>query len=195
MNHIDILVLAIGLAMDCFAVSVCAGLAMSRIRWRPILTTAFLFGFFQGLMPVLGWLLSFGFNRYIEAYDHWIAFGLLAFLGIRMIREEFQKEESPECHSLHIEKPKTLLVLAVATSIDALAVGISFAFLGARGLEDILPPVGIIGLVSFVMSMTGLLLGIRCGDRLARRLRAELLGGIILILIGVKILVEHLFFS
>ena len=190
MNHIDILVLAIGLAMDCFAVSVCAGLAMSRIRWRPILTTAFLFGFFQGLMPVLGWLLSFGFNRYIEAYDHWIAFGLLAFLGIRMIREEFQKEESPECHSLHIEKPKTLLVLAVATSIDALAVGISFACVGYRDLPSVLPPALVIALVSFFLSITGFLGGILFGRRFNPR--AGLVGGVILVAIGAKVLGEHL---
>ena len=190
MNHIDILVLAIGLAMDCFAVSVCAGLAMSRIRWRPILTTAFLFGFFQGLMPVLGWLLSFSFNRYIEAYDHWIAFGLLAFLGIRMIREEFQKEESPECHSLHIEKPKTLLVLAVATSIDALAVGISFACVGYRDLPSVLPPALVIALVSFFLSITGFLGGILFGHRFNPR--AGLVGGVILVAIGAKVLGEHL---
>lgn len=190
MNHIDILVLAIGLAMDCFAVSVCASLAMSRIRWRPILTTAFLFGFFQGLMPVLGWLLSFSFNRYIEAYDHWIAFGLLAFLGIRMIREEFQKEESPECHSLHIEKPKTLLVLAVATSIDALAVGISFACVGYRDLPSVLPPALVIALVSFFLSIAGFLGGILFGRRFNPR--AGLVGGVILVAIGAKVLGEHL---
>ena len=190
MNHIDILVLAIGLAMDCFAVSVCAGLAMSRIRWRPILTTAFFFGFFQGLMPALGWLLSFSFNRYIEAYDHWIAFGLLAFLGIRMIREEFQKEESPECHSLHIEKPKTLLVLAVATSIDALAVGISFACVGYRDLPSVLPPALVIAIVSFLLSIAGFLGGILFGRRFNPR--AGLVGGVILVAIGAKVLGEHL---
>lgn len=190
MNHIDILVLAIGLAMDCFAVSVCAGLAMSRIRWRPILTTAFFFGFFQGLMPVLGWLLSFSFNRYIEAYDHWIAFGLLAFLGIRMIREEFQKEESPEYHSLHIEKPKTLLVLAVATSIDALAVGISFACVGYRDLPSVLPPALVIAIVSFLLSIAGFLGGILFGRRFNPR--AGLVGGVILVAIGAKVLGEHL---
>lgn len=190
MNHIDILVLAIGLAMDCFAVSVCAGLAMSRIRWRPILTTAIFFGFFQGLMPVLGWLLSFSFNRYIEAYDHWIAFGLLAFLGIRMIREEFQKEESPECHSLHIEKPKTLLVLAVATSIDALAVGISFACVGYRDLPSVLPPALVIAIVSFLLSIAGFLGGILFGRRFNPR--AGLVGGVILVAIGAKVLGEHL---
>lgn len=190
MNYFEIAALSIGLAMDCFAVSICAGLGMQKIRWRTILTAAFFFGFFQGVMPILGWTLSLSFNRYIESYDHWIAFGLLAFLGIRMIREEYKEEECAECHTFHLEKLKTVLALAVATSIDALAVGISFACVGYKTLGSMALPTLIIGAVSFVLSIGGFLGGIVFGRRFHPK--AELLGGIILIVIGLKILCEHL---
>ena len=193
MTNLEIWLLAAGLAMDCFAVSIASGIILKRPHWRPMLVMAFCFGLFQALMPLIGWWGASLFSHLIESVDHWVAFAILAFLGGRMVRESFKDDGCK--HTYDPTRLRVVLAFAVATSIDALAVGISFAFLGARGLDDILPPVGIIGLVSFVMSLTGLLLGIGCGDKLARRLRAELLGGVILILIGVKILVEHLFLS
>ena len=172
MTGLEIWLLAVGLAMDCFAVSIASGIILKRARLRPMLVMAISFGFFQALMPLLGWIGASFFSHLIESIDHWIAFGILAFLG-----------------SL-----KVVLALAVATSIDALAVGVSFAFLGIKQFSAILSPIGIIGFVSFALSMVGLMFGIRFGCGIARRLRAELWGGIILVIIGTKILVEHLFF-
>ena len=158
-----------------------------------MLKMAFFFGLFQAVMPLGGWIGASLFSHLIEGIDHWVAFGILAFLGGRMVVESFKEEEckqnyDPTCL-------KVVLTLAVATSIDALAVGISFAFMGYKTYLDILPSIGIIGFVSFALSLVGLLFGIRFGCGIARRLKAELWGGIILILIGVKILIEHLFFS
>lgn len=192
MTNLDIWLLAVGLAMDCFAVSIASGIIMKRIRLRPMLSMAFAFGFFQALMPLIGWIGASSFSHLIEDWDHWIAFAILAFLGGRMVCESFKDEE---CHKFDPTNPKVLLTLAVATSIDALAVGISFAFVGTYSISTILPPIGIIGLVSFVLSLAGLMFGICFGHGLARKLRAELWGGIILIAIGTKILIEHLFFS
>lgn len=192
MTNLDIWLLAIGLAMDCFAVSIASGIIMKSIRLRPMLSMAFAFGFFQALMPLLGWIGASFFSHLIEDWDHWIAFAILVFLGGRMVCESFKDEE---CHKFDPTNLKVLLTLAVATSIDALAVGISFAFVGTYSISTILPPIGIIGLVSFVLSLAGLMFGICFGHGLARKLRAELWGGIILIAIGTKILIEHLFFS
>lgn len=193
MTNLDIWLLAIGLAMDCFAVSIASGIIMKSIRLRPMLSMAFAFGFFQALMPLLGWIGASFFSHLIEDWDHWIAFAILAFLGGRMVCESFKDEECR--HEFDPTNLNVLLTLAVATSIDALAVGISFAFLGTYSIYTILPPIGIIGLVSFVLSLAGLMFGICFGHGLARKLRAELWGGIILIAIGTKILIEHLFFS
>lgn len=192
MTNFEIWLLAVGLAMDCFAVSIASGIIMKRIQLRPMLTMAFFFGFFQTLMPLLGWIGASTFSHLIVSIDHWVAFAILAFLGGRMIREAFKDEDCK--HEYDPTKLKVVLALAIATSIDALAIGVSFAFLGIKG-TDILPPIGIIGFVSFALSMTGLLFGIRFGCGIARKLRADLWGGIILILIGTKILIEHLFFS
>lgn len=191
MTGIEIWLLAVGLAMDCFAVSIASGIILRRVRWRPMLTMAFAFGFFQAMMPFVGWMFANTFSHLIESIDHWIAFGILAFLGGRMIVESCKEEECR--NTFDPTSLKVVLTMAVATSIDALAVGVSFAFLGVRDYSAILSPVAIIGLVSFVMSLIGLLFGIRCGCGIARRLKAELWGGVILVLIGVKILVEHLF--
>ncbi len=191
MTGIEIWLLAVGLAMDCFAVSIASGIILKRVRWRPMLTMAFAFGFFQAMMPFVGWMFANTFSHLIESIDHWIAFGILAFLGGRMIVESCKEEECR--NTFDPTSLKVVLTMAVATSIDALAVGVSFAFLGVRDYSAILSPVAIIGLVSFVMSLIGLLFGIRCGCGIARRLKAELWGGVILVLIGVKILVEHLF--
>ena len=200
MNLLDIILLAVALAMDCFAVSIVSGVIV-RARTAahddrhasPILHTrlrmAFLFGFFQALMPLIGWLGISWFSRQLEAYDHWIAFVLLAFIGGNMIREAFSPEEEQHFNPHRL---RTQLLLAVATSIDALAVGISFACMGYRQLSQLMVPLPIIAVVSFLFSLLGTRLGLRFGGPLARRLKPGILGGIILILIGVKILVSHL---
>lgn len=193
MTSLEIWILAIGLAMDCFAVSIASGIILKRAQWLPMLTMAFFFGLFQGLMPLGGWIGASLFSHLIESIDHWIAFGILAFLGGRMISEARKEEECK--HEFDPTKLKVVLALAVATSIDALAVGVSFAFMNINSYAEILPMVGIIDFVSFVLSLVGLGLGIRFGCSIARRLNPELWGGIILILIGIKILIEHLFFT
>ena len=193
MTGLEIWLLAIGLAMDCLAVSIASGIILKRIQWRPMLVMAFFFGLFQAIMPLLGWLGASTFSHLIESVDHWIAFAILAFLGGRMIKESFKEEDC--CQRFNPASLKVVITMAIATSIDALAIGVSFAFLGIKSCSSILYPVGIIGFVSFLMSLIGLIFGIRFGCGIARKLRAELWGGIILILIGTKILIEHLFFS
>lgn len=193
MTGLEVWLLAIGLAMDCFAVSIASGIILKRVRLRPMLIMASAFGFFQALMPLLGWIGASFFSHLIENIDHWMAFAILAFLGGRMVMESFKDEDcrqefDPTCL-------KVVAALAVATSIDALAVGISFAFLGVQNLTSILSPISVIGLVSFILSLVGLMFGIRFGSGIARKLRAELLGGVILIIIGTKILIEHLFLN
>lgn len=193
MTGLEIWLLAIGLAMDCLAVSIASGIILKRIQWRPMLVMAFFFGLFQAIMPLLGWLGASIFSHLIESVDHWIAFAILAFLGGRMIKESFKEEDC--CQRFNPASLKVVITMAIATSIDALAIGVSFAFLGIKSCSSILYPVGIIGFVSFLMSLIGLIFGIRFGCGIARKLRAELWGGIILILIGTKILIEHLFFN
>ena len=193
MTGLEIWLLAIGLAMDCLAVSIASGIILKRIQWRPMLVMAFFFGLFQAIMPLLGWLGASTFSHLIESVDHWIAFAILAFLGGRMIKESFKEEDC--CQRFNPASLKVVITMAIATSIDALAIGVSFAFLGIKSCSSILYPVGIIGFVSFLVSLIGLIFGIRFGCGIARKLRAELWGGIILILIGTKILIEHLFFN
>ena len=188
MTYIEIWLLAISLAMDCFSVSITSGLILRRVLWKTFLTIAFFFGLFQGLMPVIGWFAASRFQHLIENYDHWIAFGVLFLLGARMIKESFKDEE--EEHHFNPTRLPVILTMAVATSIDALAVGISFAFTGMTTWRSILDPVLIIGFVSFIFSIIGCLIGVYFGKRV--NLRAELWAGIILIGIGVKILIEHL---
>lgn len=187
MSILEIWLLAVSLAIDCFTVSITSGIILHRIRWGIFLKMAFLFGLFQAAMPFLGWLGASRFNHLIETYDHWIAFALLAFLGIRMIREHFKDEEE---RSFDPTRMKVILTLAVATSIDALAVGISFAFTGFRTLSSLLYPLTTIGIASFVISLAGSLIGVFFGKRF--NLRVEIFGGLVLIGIGVKILFEHL---
>ena len=191
MTGLEIWLLAIGLAMDCLAVSIASGIILKRIQWRPMLVMAFFFGLFQAIMPLLGWLGASTFSHLIESVEHWIAFAILAFLGGRMIKESFKEEDC--CQRFNPASLKVVITMAIATSIDALAIGVSFAFLGIKRCSSILYPVGIIGFVSFLMSLIGLIFGIRFGCCIARMLRAALWGGIILILIGTKILIEHLF--
>lgn len=187
MSILEIWLLAVSLAIDCFTVSITSGIILHRIRWGIFLKMAFLFGLFQAAMPFLGWLGASRFNHLIETYDHWIAFALLTFLGIRMIREHFKDEEE---RSFDPTRMKVILTLAVATSIDALAVGISFAFTGFRTLSSLLYPLTAIGIASFVISLAGSLIGVFFGKRF--NLRVEIFGGLVLIGIGVKILFEHL---
>ena len=159
MTGLEIWLLAIGLAMDCFAVSIASGIILKRVQLRPMLIMALAFGFFQALMPLLGWIGASFFSHLIESIDHWIAFAILAFLGGRMIMESFKDEDCR--HEFDPTKLKVVAALAVATSIDALAVGVSFAFLGVCNFASILPPIGIIGFVSFALSLAGLMFGIR----------------------------------
>lgn len=196
MSILELWFLAIALAMDCFTVSIVFGVLLRKIEWRTILVVAFLFGLFQAMMPLAGWLATNSFSSLIEDYDHWIAFGLLAFLGGRMIKESFSDdEEEAEAEAKHINprKLKTQLVFAVATSIDALAVGISFTCLGFNTISSLSLPLLIIGFVSLAFSIVGSFLGIRFGKGVEKRLKPELLGGIVLIIIGIRVLCEHLF--
>lgn len=196
MSILELWFLAIALAMDCFTVSIVFGVLLRKIEWRTILVVAFLFGLFQAMMPLAGWLATNSFSSLIEDYDHWIAFGLLAFLGGRMIKESFsddEEEEKAEAKHINPRKLKTQLVFAVATSIDALAVGISFTCLGFNTISSLSLPLLIIGFVSLAFSIVGSLLGIRFGKGVEKRLKPELLGGIVLIIIGIRVLCEHLF--
>lgn len=190
MNSFEIFLIAIGLAMDCLAVSIASGIIIKKIEWRTMLTMAFFFGLFQAAMPFIGWIFASRFSHLIESVDHWVAFLLLLFLGGKMIIESFKEDDCKK--DFNPASLKVVLALAVATSIDALAVGVSFAFLGRNTVNTILMPIAIIGLVSFIMSLCGLLFGIFFGCR--HNMRVELWGGIILIVIGCKILIEHLFF-
>ena len=181
--------IALALAMDCFAVSVVCGVIVRRTDVPLMLRTAFFFGLFQALFPLAGWFLTSRFSAQIEAYDHWIAFAMLAFIGGKMVADSFRPAE--EC-TLAPEKLKTQLTLAVATSIDALAVGITYACTGYDTVGALTAPLVVIGLVSFVLSIAGFLLGVRFGEAVNRKMRPELFGGLILVAIGIKILFEHL---
>ena len=195
MSLLDIILLAIARAMDCFTVSIVSGMIClkesgdRRQETVNYLRMAFLFGLFQALMPLLGWLGISYFQSYMEAYDHWVAFGMLAFIGGKMIWESFGPEEEKHFNPRRL---LTQLLLAIATSIDALAIGISFACTGYTTLGQLTLPLIIIGVVSFLFSIIGYHLGRRFGKSITRRLKPELLGGVILILIGVKVLLSHL---
>lgn len=196
MSILELWLLAVALAMDCFTVSIVFGVLLRKIEWRTILVVAFLFGLFQAMMPLAGWFATNSFSSLIEDYDHWIAFGLLVFLGGRMIKESFsddEEEEEAEAKHINPRKLKTQLVFSVATSIDALAVGISFTCLGFNTISSLSLSLLIIGFVSLAFSIVGSLLGIRFGKGVEKRLKPELLGGIVLIIIGIRVLCEHLF--
>lgn len=189
MTGIEIWLIAVGLAMDCLAVSIASGIMLKQVRVRPMLTMAFFFGLFQAIMPLLGWAGANTFHHHIQSVDHWIAFSILAFLGIRMIRESLKDEECR--NGFNPANFKVIITLAIATSIDALAVGVSFAFLDMNTFADILHPICVIGFVSFALSIGGVIFGSCCGY--GRKIRVELWGGLILVIIGVKILIEHLY--
>lgn len=185
---VEFLLLGVGLAMDAFAVSICKGLAMRKVNKKQAVVIALFFGGFQAIMPIVGWFLCKGFQNYIEAFDHWIAFALLAFIGVKMIIETLREKEDDVVIE-EMDPPldmKEMLMLAIATSIDALAVGISLAALDRPIVES----AAIIGVVTFVISIIGVYIGNFFGNRYKKR--AELTGGIILVLIGVKILCEHM---
>ena len=186
MNLLDIILLAIALAMDCFAVSIVSGVLTQK---NCLPRMAFLFGFFQALMLFIGWIGISFFRESIEEFDHWIAFTLLLLIGGNMIRESFSDEEEHFFNPLHL---RTQLFLAVATSIDSLAIGISFACTGYNEISQLMLPIIIIGIVSSLFSTIGTRLGARFGRAIAHRLKPELLGGLILIVIGIKILITHL---
>ena len=183
MSLLSLFVLAVGLSMDAFAVAVCKGLATQQIDTKKTVTVGLWFGGFQALMPVIGYLLGSTFEQYIVAFDHWIAFVLLGLIGINMIREAHSNDEE-ECDDSFGFRP--MLVMAIATSIDALAVGITFAFLHV----NIIAAASFIGVTTFLLSS----IGVRIGNHFGAKYKApaELAGGIILILIGTKILLEHL---
>lgn len=184
MGLVELFLIAVGLSMDAFAVSVCKGLAMQKCTVKKACIVGLYFGGFQALMPTLGYVLGVQFKNVITAIDHWIAFILLGIIGANMVKEA-RADDEMECadESLDI---RTMLGLAVATSIDALAVGVTFAFLQV----DIIPAVSFIGVITFTLSAAGVKIGNIFGTKY--KSKAELTGGIILILMGIKILLEHL---
>jgi putative Mn2+ efflux pump MntP len=183
---LELLLVATGLAMDAFAVSLCKGLRMRRINYAQAVVIALFFGVFQALMPLLGWTLGIQFEQYITAVDHWIAFILLSVIGSKMLYDSLTEDPSCPIQTVDRLDLKELLLLAIATSIDALAVGITLAFLKT----DILLSVSLIGIVTFSLSLLAVAIGNRFGNRLQSK--AGIAGGVVLILIGLKILLEHL---
>lgn len=185
MGLIELFLIAVGLSMDAFAVSVCKGLAMPKCTFKKAAIVGLWFGGFQALMPAIGYVLGAQFQEAIASIDHWIAFVLLALIGGNMIHEALDNDEEEADASLDV---KTMFLLAVATSIDALAIGITFAFLKV----SIIPAVCFIGIVTFIISFAGVKIGNVFGARYKNK--AEIVGGVILILLGLKILLEHLGF-
>lgn len=183
MGLVELIILSGGLAMDAFAVSICKGLAMKKMKWKNAIIIGLYFGIFQAIMPLIGYLLGVSFQSAITSIDHWVAFVLLVGIGANMIREAISKEKEEANDSIKI---KDMLILAIATSIDALAIGITFAFLEV----NITLAVSLIGIITFIISVIGVKIGNIFGDKYERK--AELAGGIILIGLGIKILIEHL---
>ncbi len=196
MGIAELFVLAIGLSMDAFAVSVCKGLETKKITIKQMVLAGLWFGGFQALMPVIGYFLGQAFAEAIKKYDHWVAFALLAFIGVNMVKEAFADENADEgnsdknsgqtCNGKTCFGVKTMFIMAVATSIDALAVGVTFAFLKV----NIIAAVSFIGVITFTFSFVGVKIGNIFGASYEKK--AQMAGGIILILIGLKILLEHL---
>lgn len=183
MSLLTLFITAVGLSMDAFAVAICKGLAMKKLSWKKALIIGLWFGGFQALMPTAGYLLGTRFESYVTAIDHWIAFVLLVLIGANMVKESFSREEDSANDSVDV---RTMFLLAIATSIDALAVGVTYAFLQVR----IIPAVSFIGIITFTLSIVGVKIGNVFG--LKYKSKAELTGGIILIVMGIKILLEHL---
>ena len=183
MGLLELILISIGLSMDAFAVSVCKGLSMKKMSWKKAVLIALYFGGFQALMPMIGYFLGSSFESVVTSIDHWIAFILLGIIGGKMIKEAFGPDEENCDDDTSL---KTMVVLAVATSIDALAVGITFAFLKV----NLILSVSLIGIITFILAIFGVKIGNKFGDKYERK--AELAGGCILILMGIKILLEHL---
>ena len=183
MEIYEILLIGIGLAMDAFAVSICKGLSMKKMNWKNAVIIALYFGVFQALMPLIGYFLGMTFESIVTTFDHWVAFALLTLIGGGMIKESFDDEDDKKNDRVDF---KTKVVFAIATSIDALAVGITFAFFDV----NIVLAVSIIGIITFIISVLGVKIGNRFGDKYQNK--AQLMGGIILVLLGFKILLEHL---
>lgn len=188
MGIVELFFIAVGLSMDAFAVAICKGLCLQKMSLRRAALVGLFFGGFQGMMPLLGWILGSQFERYIVKVDHWIAFLLLGYLGGKMIWDAFHDEDECEACGVDPFSIKELFVMAVATSIDALAVGITFAFLRT----PIVPAVTFIGVITFTLSMVGVWIGHKFGSRFKNK--ATFAGGLILCCIGLKILLEHLGF-
>lgn len=187
MTTLEIWLTALALAMDSFTVAIAAGLILKRIKLRYFLTIAFFFGLFQALMPLLGWAGSLHFYQYIEHFDHWIAFAILIFLGIKMIRDGIRSNDE---HHFDPTRLLTVFILSIGVSIDALAVGISFTCIGMESISNIAFPLIAIGITSSAMALGGCFLGSLIGNKL--KFPAEPLGGIVLIILGIRILCEHL---
>ena len=183
MGFIELFLIGVGLSMDAFAVSICKGLSVRKLRPKHAITVGLWFGGFQALMPAVGYLLGVNFKKYITAIDHWIAFVLLALIGFNMIREALKNDDEGADPSF---TAKSMSLLAVATSIDALAIGITFAFLDVNIVAAVL----FIGVCTFVISAAGVKIGSAFGTRF--KSKAEIAGGVILIILGLRILVEHL---
>ncbi len=183
MSILEILLISIGLAMDAFAVSICKGLAMKKMNWKKAIIIGLYFGIFQAVMPIIGYYLGEKFENLVTSIDHWIILGLLVFIGGNMIKESFQKENEEANENIDI---KTMMILAIATSIDALAVGITFAFFEINLISVVLA----IGIITFILSVIGVKIGNKFGAKYKRK--SEFVGGLILILIGIKVLMEHL---
>ena len=183
MEILEIILIAIGVAMDAFAVSICKGLSMKKMNWKKALIIGAYFGIFQGVMPLIGYFLGVTFQNLVTQIDHWVAFVLLSFVGLKMLKEAFANDSENINDNVDF---KTMIVLAIATSIDALAIGITFAFLQT----NILLAISIIGIITFAVCVIGVKIGNKFGDKYERK--AETVGGLILIFMGIKILLEHL---
>lgn len=183
MEILEIVLIAIGVAMDAFAVSICKGLSMKKMSWKKALIIGAYFGIFQGLMPIIGYFLGATFESLVTQIDHWVAFILLLFVGLKMLKEAFANDSENINENVDF---KTMVVLAIATSIDALAIGITFAFLQT----NIVIAASVIAIITFTACVIGVKIGNKFGDKYERK--AETVGGLILIFIGAKILLEHL---
>lgn len=186
MDIITTILVAFGLCMDSFAISICNGMMLKKEKVFSLIRISFIFGIVQFAFPVFGWILGAAISRYISSFDHWIAFGLLTYLGGKMVYESFQKGD--KCEMVNVHDLKNLIMMAIATSIDAMVVGLSLALIG----ESIIVPAIIIGFVTFSVCMIGLVAGQKIGHLFENK--AELVGGLVLIGIGVKILIEHILF-
>ena len=186
MGFVELFLIGVGLSADAFSVAVCKGLNMRKLNLKHAYIIALFFGVFQAVMPLIGYFLGTSFSGYIESFDHWIAFALLAFIGGKMIVEVIREKDDEAEEQTDVLKIGELTVMAVATSIDALAVGITFAFLKVNILFSVI----LIGVTTFALSLLGVIIGNKFGAKY--KSKAELAGGIILVLIGVKILMEHL---